>query len=120
VDYQRRRVDGRLMAVGRHYHGDHDCRHTVGAGGVQYCAYTLLPFGHRAVNRAEYTGQEDVGTSPFGTLGNLIWLVLAGWWLALAHLIIALGLAITQILKGVGHVANLQPTWLLAQLYRQP
>jgi uncharacterized membrane protein YccF (DUF307 family) len=59
--------------------------------------YTLLPFGHRAVNRAEYTGREDVGTSPFGTLGNLIWLVLAGWWLALAHLIIAIGLAITII-----------------------
>ena len=32
-----------------------------------------------------------------GTIGNLIWLVLAGWWLAVAHLIIALGLAITII-----------------------
>jgi uncharacterized membrane protein YccF (DUF307 family) len=27
----------------------------------------------------------------------LIWLVLAGWWLALAHLIVALGLAITIV-----------------------
>ena len=59
--------------------------------------YTLLPFGQTAVDRADYTGQEDVGTGPFGTIGNLIWLVLAGWWLALAHLIIALGLAITII-----------------------
>jgi hypothetical protein len=33
---------------------------------------------------------------------------------------IILGWAITQILKGVERVANLQPTWLLAQLYRQP
>lgn len=59
--------------------------------------YTLLPFGQTAVNRADYTGQEDVGTGPLGTIGNLIWLVLAGWWLALAHLIFALALAITII-----------------------
>src|SRR5208337_2021010 len=59
--------------------------------------YALLPFGHEAVNRAEYTGREDVGTGPLGVIGNLIWLVLAGWWLALAHLIIALVLAITII-----------------------
>ena len=32
-----------------------------------------------------------------GTIGNLIWLLFAGWWLALAHLIIALALAITII-----------------------
>ena len=60
-------------------------------------AYTLLPFGHEAVNRAEYTGREDVGTGPLGLIGNLIWLVLADWWLAFAHLIIALGLAITIV-----------------------
>jgi len=30
-------------------------------------------------------------------LGNVIWLVLAGWWLALAHLIEAFFLAITII-----------------------
>ncbi len=29
-------------------------------------AYTLLPFGHKAVSRAEYTGAEDVGTGPLG------------------------------------------------------
>ena len=59
--------------------------------------YTLLPFGHEAVNRADYTGHEDAGTGPLGTIGNLIWLVLAGWWLALAHLVIGVGLAITII-----------------------
>jgi len=60
-------------------------------------AYTLMPFGSRAVRRDEVTGVSDVGTGPLGVIGNLIWLVLAGWWLALAHLIIALGLAITII-----------------------
>ena len=59
--------------------------------------YTLLPFGQKAVSRAEYTGQEDIGTGPLGVIGNLIWLILAGWWIALAHLIIALGLAITIV-----------------------
>jgi uncharacterized membrane protein YccF (DUF307 family) len=59
--------------------------------------YTLLPFGQRAVSRAEYTGQEDVGTGPFGSIGNLIWLVFAGWWLALGHLVTAILLAVTII-----------------------
>ena len=59
--------------------------------------YTLLPFGHTAVDREEFTGRPSVGTGPLGLVGNLLWLLLAGWWLALAHLIIALGLAITII-----------------------
>jgi uncharacterized membrane protein YccF (DUF307 family) len=59
--------------------------------------YTLLPFGQTAVSRADYTGQEDIGTGPLGTLGNIIWLVLAGWWLALGHLFFAVGLAVTII-----------------------
>jgi len=60
-------------------------------------AYTLLPFGSRAVSRAAFTGREDLGTGPLGLLGNILWLVLAGWWLALAHLITAIALAITII-----------------------
>lgn len=59
--------------------------------------YTLLPFGYQAVSRTEYTGREDLGTGPLGCLGNVIWLLLAGWWLALAHLITALALAVTLI-----------------------
>jgi uncharacterized membrane protein YccF (DUF307 family) len=59
--------------------------------------YTLLPFGSRAVRRDEFTGQSDIGTGLLGFIGNLIWLVLAGWWLALGHLITAVLLAITII-----------------------
>src|SRR6476661_1369391 len=59
--------------------------------------YTLLPFGQKAVSRADVTGVEDFGTGVFGMLGNIIWLVLAGWWLALGHLITALLLALTII-----------------------
>ena len=29
-------------------------------------AYTLLPFGQRAVSRELYTGQSDIGTGPLG------------------------------------------------------
>lgn len=60
-------------------------------------AYTLLPFGQRAVRRDDLTGRGDLGTGLFGFLGNLIWLLLAGWWLAIAHLITALGLAVTIV-----------------------
>src|SRR5271166_2113756 len=31
-------------------------------------SYTLLPFGRRAVSRAEYSGQHDLGTGPFGLI----------------------------------------------------
>ena len=54
--------------------------------------YTLLPFGHTVVDR-----QTGIGTGPLGFVGNLIWLLLAGWWLALGHLIAAVVLAITII-----------------------
>jgi uncharacterized membrane protein YccF (DUF307 family) len=59
--------------------------------------YTLLPFGHTAVPRDQLTGREDFGTGPLGALGNLVWLVLAGWWLAVGHLITAVFLAVTII-----------------------
>jgi uncharacterized membrane protein YccF (DUF307 family) len=54
--------------------------------------YTFLPFGHTVVDRPRSAFAET-----FGLLGNIIWLVLAGWWLALGHLIMAFFLAITII-----------------------
>jgi uncharacterized membrane protein YccF (DUF307 family) len=64
---------------------------------LNIAAYTLLPFGHTAINREEFTGQSNIGTGPLGAVGNLLWLLVAGWWLALGHLITAAGLAITVI-----------------------
>ena len=60
-------------------------------------AYTLMPFGQKAVPREHLTGRPDIGTGPLGLIGNLIWLVLAGWWLALGHLVTAIMLAVTII-----------------------
>jgi len=59
-------------------------------------SYTLLPFGRKAVSRAAL-GSHDIGTGPFGLIGNIVWLVLAGWWLALGHLLTAILLAVTVI-----------------------
>jgi uncharacterized membrane protein YccF (DUF307 family) len=60
-------------------------------------SYSFLPFGRRAVPRDEFRGREDLGTGALGWIGNVIWLVLAGWWLALGHAALAVGLALTII-----------------------
>jgi uncharacterized membrane protein YccF (DUF307 family) len=51
--------------------------------------YTLLPFGQE-MRRLPDSGALSV-------LGNIVWFVLAGWWLALIHLVLAVVLAITII-----------------------
>src|SRR5436190_10833476 len=56
---------------------------------VRIALYTLLPFGH------EMRTRPDAGI--LSTLGNIVWFVLAGWWLALGHLILAVAFAITII-----------------------
>lgn len=58
--------------------------------------YTLWPFGVRAVDRERVSGP-DFGTSIFGFIGNIVWFVVAGWWLALGHLFAAAALAVTII-----------------------
>jgi uncharacterized membrane protein YccF (DUF307 family) len=52
--------------------------------------YALWPFGRMVVPR-------QGGDLALSTIGNIVWLVLAGWWLVLAHLFTALLLAITII-----------------------
>ncbi len=59
--------------------------------------FTFFPFGYEAVRRDELTGTEDIGTGALGVVGNVIWFVLCGWWLALGHLATALLLFVTVI-----------------------
>jgi uncharacterized membrane protein YccF (DUF307 family) len=59
--------------------------------------YTFWPFGYDIVARDELHGRHDMGTGALGTIGNVIWFVLAGWWLALMHIVAAAGLAVTII-----------------------
>jgi uncharacterized membrane protein YccF (DUF307 family) len=64
---------------------------------MNIAGYTLFPFGQRAISRELVTGRSDVGTGPLGVIGNIIWFILAGWWLALGHLVTALLMAITIV-----------------------
>jgi uncharacterized membrane protein YccF (DUF307 family) len=59
--------------------------------------FAFLPFGKTAVLRNERKKKQDIGTGAFGMLGNIIWFILAGWWLAIGHLISALACFITII-----------------------
>ncbi len=52
-------------------------------------SFSFFPFGKEAINRDELTHQEDIGTSSLGMVGNIIWFVLAGFWLAVGHVISA-------------------------------
>jgi uncharacterized membrane protein YccF (DUF307 family) len=80
----------------RRRHGDHDCRIAVGEGLVEYCC--LYPPAVRLQSRTEkYFGHQDVGTGPVGVIGNIVWLLLAGWWLSLGHPVTAIVLAVTIV-----------------------
>jgi uncharacterized membrane protein YccF (DUF307 family) len=59
--------------------------------------FSFAPFGRHVVPRHVLTGRGDLGTGPLGFLMNVIWVVLAGWWLALHHVVLAVGLAVTII-----------------------
>ena len=55
------------------------------------------PFGQEQMNRRVARGREDIGTSVFGTFGNIIWFLLFGIWLAIGHLVHAVACFITII-----------------------
>jgi uncharacterized membrane protein YccF (DUF307 family) len=59
--------------------------------------FSFFPFGKKAVNRDEILMQKDIGTGLLGMIGNVIWFILAGWWLAIGHLISALVCFVTII-----------------------
>ncbi|UTT62729.1 YccF domain-containing protein [Microcella humidisoli] len=51
--------------------------------------YSLWPFGKTVVDKPN--------AGVWSVLGNIIWVLLAGWWLAIAHVTSAVALAITII-----------------------
>ncbi len=59
--------------------------------------FSFFPFGKKAVPRDEVATDKDIGTGALGVLGNVVWFVLAGWWLAIGHLLSALVCFITII-----------------------
>jgi uncharacterized membrane protein YccF (DUF307 family) len=74
------------------------------AGVVMCILIITIPFGIQAFKLARFAlwpfGRTVVKKSDAGAgsvIGNIIWLVLAGWWLAIMHIVSAVILAITII-----------------------
>lgn len=60
-----------------------------GIASFRMAAYALWPFGRTVVDRPS--------AGAWSTLGNVIWVLVAGWWLVLGHLVTALAQAVTII-----------------------
>jgi uncharacterized membrane protein YccF (DUF307 family) len=60
-----------------------------GIASFRIASYVLWPFGRTTVERP------DAGAASFA--GNIIWLVLAGVWLALGHIVAGIGFCLTII-----------------------
>jgi uncharacterized membrane protein YccF (DUF307 family) len=60
-----------------------------GVASLRLAAYSLWPFGRTVVSRP------DAGV-PSG-IANVLWVVLAGWWLALIHLTAGIAQCVTII-----------------------
>ena len=58
---------------------------------------SFFPFGNEVISRDKLTLREDIGTGDLGLVGNIIWFVLAGVWLALVHLLLAVLWCVTLI-----------------------
>lgn len=61
-----------------------------GIQAFKLAAFALLPFGRAVVPNPD-------SSAIASTIGNVIWLLLAGWWLALAHILFGIVLCITII-----------------------
>jgi uncharacterized membrane protein YccF (DUF307 family) len=59
--------------------------------------YSLLPFGNSIVTAEQLSGRPTLGTGPLGWLANIIWFLVAGIWLCIAHLTLAAASAVTII-----------------------
>jgi uncharacterized membrane protein YccF (DUF307 family) len=66
--------------------------------------YGFWPLGRQPVNREDLTGREDMGTGIFGMLGNILWFVFAGLWLAIGHLTAGIAFCITIIGIPFGYI----------------
>lgn len=51
--------------------------------------FSFFPFGYEAVPRNHVFREQDIGTGTLGFIGNVIWFLFAGLWLAIGHLVSA-------------------------------
>ncbi len=68
--------------------------------------FSFFPFGKEAINRRELSEKDDIGTGSLGLIGNVVWFVLAGFWLALGHVLSAVACfcSIIGIPFGIQHL----------------
>jgi uncharacterized membrane protein YccF (DUF307 family) len=59
--------------------------------------FTFLPFGREAISRKELHRQDDIGTGAMGVVGNVLWFIFAGLWLAIGHVASAIACFVTII-----------------------
>ena len=59
--------------------------------------FAFFPFGKEAVSRKDLSRQADIGTGFLGVLGNILWFLFAGVWLAIGHVVSALACFVTII-----------------------
>ncbi len=59
--------------------------------------FTFFPFGREAVSRSAVSGRPDIGTGPLGLVGNVLWFLLLGIWLAIGHIVAAFANFVTII-----------------------
>ena len=59
--------------------------------------FSFFPFGKEAISRKELHLKDDIGTGGLGLLGNIVWFIFGGFWLALGHVMSALLCLITII-----------------------
>lgn len=63
-----------------------------GIASFRIAVYSLWPFGREVVDRKQSGAGEALSL-----VGNVIWVIVAGWWLALGHIVTAIPLFITII-----------------------
>ena len=59
--------------------------------------FSFFPFGKEAISRRELHQADDIGTGALGTVGNIIWFIFAGVWLAIGHVACAIANFVTII-----------------------
>jgi uncharacterized membrane protein YccF (DUF307 family) len=59
--------------------------------------FSFAPFGRLVVDRDQVFRRGDLGTGPMGFLLNVVWFVLAGWWIGLAHICVGVAQCCTII-----------------------
>ncbi|MBV9514487.1 MAG: YccF domain-containing protein [Mycobacteriaceae bacterium] len=60
-----------------------------GIAALRIASYALWPFGRTIIDKN--------GARPGALIGNILWVVLCGFWLAIGHIVSAIAMAVTII-----------------------